>query len=88
MKVDPAKSNSLECTYWGSDDGRVFDILVDGQVLATQTLNRNNPNQFFERQYYIPLALTKGKNKITIRFQAHPGKTAGGVFGVRMLREE
>jgi hypothetical protein len=32
--------------------------------------------------------LTRGKQKVTVRFQAHPGNIAGGVFGVRMLRRQ
>lgn len=32
--------------------------------------------------------LTQGKERITVRFQAHPGHTAGRVFGCRTLRDE
>ena len=38
---------TLDVTYWGSDSGgRVFDILVNGQIIATQTLTNNNPGVF------------------------------------------
>jgi hypothetical protein len=63
----------LVVTYWGSDAGaRVFDIIVDGKVIATQRLQRNKPGQFFDVTYPIPIELTKGKEKVTVRFQAHP----------------
>ena len=34
-----------------------------------------------------PLApeLTQGKTNVTVRFQAHPGNTAGGLFGLRTV---
>jgi hypothetical protein len=67
---------------------RQFDVLVDGQVIATQELNRNRPNEFFEVEYPLPLERTQGREKITVRFQPHPGNTAGGVFGLAVLRPE
>jgi hypothetical protein len=86
MKVSPDRPVSLVCTYWGSDSGkRTFDVLVDGEVLATQTLANNKPGQFFDVTYPIPASLTRGKEKVTVRFQAHPENTAGGVFGIRMV---
>jgi hypothetical protein len=78
---------ALVVTYWGSDTGsRVFDIVVDGKVIATQRLRRDKPERFFDVTYPIPLELTKGKTKVTVRFQAHPDAIAGGVFGVRTVR--
>jgi len=89
MKVDPDAPVDLLCTYWGDDAGeRTFDILVDGQRIATQTLNRNRPGAFFDVTYPIPADLTRGKPRVTVRVQAHPGKTAGGLFGVRTLQRE
>jgi hypothetical protein len=88
MKVTPGQPLSLGCTYWGSDAGeREFDILVDGEKLATQTLDRNRPDEFFDVEHSIPTKFTEGKQHVTIRFQAHPGKLAGGLFGARMLRQ-
>jgi len=74
------------CTQWGSDRRRTFDILVDGQKIATQTLNANKPNEFFDEEYKIPAELTRGKDKVTVKFQAQPGGVAGGVFGCVMLK--
>jgi uncharacterized protein len=82
LKVRPAKKQELRVTYWGSDaGGRVFDILVDGTKLATERLVGKKPDQFFDQVYPLPESSTVGKSKITVKFQAHPGNTAGGVFG-------
>ena len=32
--------------------------------------------------------MIKGKERITVRFQAHADSWAGGVFGVRVMRAE
>jgi len=87
LSVLPDVPMTLSCTYWGSDSGnRTFDILVDGQKVAKQTLRRDRPNEFFDIEYELPLELTRGKEKVTVKFQAHAGNLAGGVFGCRMSR--
>lgn len=87
MKVDPAKQNDLICTYWGSDsNGREFDILVDAKVIATQVLNNDKPESLWDVTYPIPAELTQGKESVRIRLQGKPGKIAGGLFGVRVVR--
>lgn len=88
MKSDPAaKSLRLVCTYWGSDTGdRDFDILIDDTVIATQKLDRNKPGEFFDVTYDIPAELVKGKADLRVKFRCVPPKTAGGVFGVRVIR--
>jgi hypothetical protein len=89
MKVLPDQKMFLVCTYWGSDGGaRTFDIQVDGRKIATQTLNNNAPNKFFDVTYEIPAELISGKERVTVRFQAHPDSFAGGVFGCAILKEK
>ncbi len=86
MKVNPGVPLELQATYWGGDAGRTFDILIDGQLLATETLNQDKPGAFFEKSYPIPETLTQGKQKVTVRFQHRAGSYVGGLFGARMLK--
>ncbi|MCX7969705.1 MAG: glycoside hydrolase family 127 protein, partial [Armatimonadetes bacterium] len=87
LKVDPEHPMELVVTYWGDDGGiRFFDIVVDDKVIATQRLRRDKPGRFFDVVYPIPPELTKGKTKVTVRFQAHPKAIAGGIFGLRMVK--
>lgn len=65
---------------------RVFDILVDGQKIATQKLNSPKPGKFMDVNYPVPPAMTRGKQKVTVRFQAHKGALAGGIFGMRVIK--
>jgi uncharacterized protein len=89
LTVEPGQSAELLCTYWGGDSGnRVFDLIVEGQRIATQRLQADHPGQFFDVTYPIPGGMIEGRERVTIRFQAHPGAMAGGLFGARMLRAE
>ena len=81
MKVLPDAPMTLVCTYWGSDKRRTFDILVDGKKVATQTVNNNKRNEFFEVEYKIPAESTRKKDRVTVKFQAQPSGVAGGVYG-------
>jgi hypothetical protein len=82
LAVGPT-SAVLQATFWGEDaGGRTFDVLVEGTKLATQTLDRHAPGRFFVVEWPLSEALTAGKEKVTVRFQAHPGQIAGGLFGL------
>jgi hypothetical protein len=87
MKVVRDAPQLLRCTYWGDEaGGREFDILIDGKLLTTQKLEHNKPGRFFDVETPIPAALLTGKEKITIRFQPHAGKIAGGLFHGAILK--
>jgi len=89
MKVDSAAGNTLYCDYWGDDHrGRIFDILIDGQTIATQNLTSFKQSRFYEITYSIPQELVKGKQTVTVKFAAHsPHTGVGPVSGtIRMIR--
>ncbi|MGA2747456.1 MAG: beta-L-arabinofuranosidase domain-containing protein [Verrucomicrobiota bacterium] len=89
MSVLPRQPQELRVKYWGSDTGgREFDIFVDAEKLTTQILDNNRPGEFYETTYPLPDRLTQGKAKVTVKFQAHPDKIAGGVFGCAISRIE
>jgi hypothetical protein len=87
MKVDSTTMNELVCTWWGSDSGaRSFEIDVDGRKIASQTLSNDQPGEFWDAKYPIPVELTRGKATVIVKWQAQPGNIAGGLFGGRILR--
>ena len=89
LKVRADGPTDLFCTYWGSDGGkRRFDILINGKLIATESLTGKHPDEFFDVVYPIPAEATKGQEKVTVRFQSTPGQFAGGVFGCCTLRPE
>ncbi|GGB38222.1 hypothetical protein GCM10011380_29510 [Sphingomonas metalli] len=83
MKVKPGPL-VLQATYWGGETNRAFDILVDNVKVATQRLENDRPGKFFDVDYPLPEALTRGKASVRVRFVPHDRKTAGPVFGVRL----
>ncbi|MEN6306608.1 MAG: beta-L-arabinofuranosidase domain-containing protein [Anaerohalosphaeraceae bacterium] len=87
MKVVPDTPMVLSVTYWGGDNNRMFDILVDDAKLVTQKLNNDKPGQFMDVQYDIPAEMVKGKDKVRIKFAGHPGSFAGGIFDCRILKK-
>jgi hypothetical protein len=87
LKVPPDRPLLLVCTYIGSEGrARAFDVLVDGEKIATQRLEIH-PTELFDVEYKLPEALTRGKQKITVKFQALPDSTAGQVLDIRVARQ-
>ena len=60
---------------------------MDETKIATQTVNLNKPGDFFAVEYRIPGELARGKNKVTVKFQAPPDGIAGGLCGLAVLKE-
>ncbi|MCW5910416.1 MAG: glycoside hydrolase family 127 protein [Cyclobacteriaceae bacterium] len=87
VKVDPSVPNNLLCSYLGDDKNRAFDLLIDETTIATQELTGGTTGRFYDVEYPIEPALIKGKSKVVVRVQAHPGKTAGRVFGCRIVKQ-
>ena len=87
MKVLPDQPMSLNCRYWGNDaERRLFDVVVNDQIIGTQKLDFTVPGHYFDVEYKIPSSLTAGKTEVTVELAAHPGMTAGGLFGLQTLK--
>jgi uncharacterized protein len=84
---DPGnEAKTLRITYFGLDTGRTFDILINDRQLATVQLDGSRGDGFFEVDYHIPSDFIVS-NKCTVKFKAHEGSIAGGIYHVRLLRE-
>ena len=91
LPVDSTKSPALLITYFTIERStRTFDILVDGQRVGQQKIDRSVPGSaaghFFDVEYKIPTELLKDKKRITVRFQSTGGNEIAGVYGVRVIR--
>ncbi|MHC1764381.1 MAG: beta-L-arabinofuranosidase domain-containing protein [Verrucomicrobiia bacterium] len=87
LPVDPARPMALVVTYNHDEwQERTFEILVDGVRIGEQAIERRGPMRFFDVQYPVPPGAVKGKEKVTVRFQATQGNETGAVFGIRMIR--
>ncbi len=91
LPVDPTSPLSLVVTYNTDGRKRSFDILVDGQKVGEQAMERRTPEQdvrFFDVEYPIPAELVAGKKKVTVRFEATNGNDISAVFGIRIVRAD
>lgn len=88
LKTDGDKPLTLVCTFRGSEGRlRAFDILVDDEKVVTQTLDIH-PGELFDYEYPLPAAITKGKQRITVKFQARPNAQLASIFDVRVAQLE
>ena len=93
LPIEASRPMILLVTYQPEErTKRSFEILVDGQRIGEQIIERSVPGSaagdFFDVEYKIPAALLTGKQKVTVRFQATGGLEVGAVYGVRIVRAD
>lgn len=84
LKLPTVPKPVLVCAYWGSDRARAFDVVVNGVVVATQTLDGRHPGKTFEVAYPLPPEALTGQQNLTVRFQGIGRGRVGGLFGLRL----
>lgn len=80
----------MRLTYFGNDSGREFDILINNQKLATVILAGKRGSYFYDVDYKIPSAILDSLNhndNMTVKFKAHEGSVAGGIYHIRLLKD-
>ena len=84
LALPPDTAPVLVCTYWGSDRDRSFDIVVNGVVVATQTLDGRHSGKTFDVVYPLPPEALTGQQNLTVRFQGTGQGRVGGLVGLRL----
>jgi DUF1680 family protein len=89
LPVDPTHPMALVATY-NTDEWRkrTFEILVDGERVGEQVVEKSGPPRFFDVEYAIPEAVVRGKKTVTVRFQSTQGNEIAAVFGIRVIRAD
>jgi hypothetical protein len=80
----------LAVTYWGGETNCTFDILANGERLATETFENPKPGQFIEKRHVIPTKVLSSASdgRLTIKFSAQQGSRVGGVYDVRLMKPD
>ncbi len=80
----------LRVDYFGQDRDRRFRILMNGVEVAQVELDGSHGNEFYSIDYPVPReAIAKAEDGVLVtEFRAEDGSTAGGVYGVRLMRAE
>ena len=73
--------------YFGLDNNRHFNILINDQFVAEVNLDGSKGFEFFTEDYAIPNdILEQSHGQLTVKFEAKDGSIAGGVFEVRLMK--
>ncbi|WP_442845194.1 beta-L-arabinofuranosidase domain-containing protein [Leeuwenhoekiella sp. H156] len=88
LRNKDALAKTLRITYYGKDAGRKFDILVNGQVIASPQFDGTQGNSFFEVDYDLPDELVAKSEILNVRFEAAPNSRTSGIYGVRLLNAD
>ncbi|MEJ2005843.1 MAG: DUF4986 domain-containing protein [Cyclobacteriaceae bacterium] len=88
LKNPDKKGKILRITYFGGDRDRTFDILLNGELLKTVTMDDSHGYEFYEVDYEIPDSILNkmSSETMTIRFEAKPESRAGGIYYIRLLK--
>jgi len=87
LKLPPAGPAALRVTYWGGESRRhLFDVLVEDEVVGTQSLFDDRPGELFPVEYAIPQKLREGRDRVRVTFRPVPGASTGVVYEVRVVR--
>ena len=88
LKARPDAPLDLAMACRGSEgQRRTFDIFVDGQRIATETLPYH-PTELLDFEYPIPEALTRGKTRIVVKIQPRGQAATAQVFEMRTLTRQ
>ncbi len=78
---------AVRVSYWGGETRRhVFEVVAEGETLATQSLFDDRPGELYELEYVLPERLTRGKQRVRVGFRTGPTQSTGAVFEVRVVR--
>ncbi|MFC0250642.1 beta-L-arabinofuranosidase domain-containing protein [Massilia consociata] len=88
LKDPKGEAKLLRLTFARADAGRRFDIEVNGVRLAEVALRGDAAQEFYTVDYPLPASVVQAKPAIlSVRFVARPGSVAGGLYGLRLLRQ-
>jgi DUF1680 family protein len=86
LKVSSETPIAIVTTWRGGDEHpRTFDVLVEGTVIASETLPAR-PTELVTLEHAVPAALTRGKAAVVVTFRPHKDAFTGAVFDVRTVR--
>jgi hypothetical protein len=89
LPVDAAHPMAVVVTYYSDEwRKRTFDILLNGQKVGEQVVEKSGTPHFFDVEYALPAGLLKENQRLTIRFQATQGNEIAAVFGIRTIRTD
>jgi DUF1680 family protein len=88
LKDAKHEAKRLRLSFAKGDAGRKFDVLVNGKLIETIELDAAAPQEIYARDVAIPQDLVASADgTLVVRFAAREGSTAGGLYGLRLMRQ-
>ncbi|MES2323505.1 MAG: glycoside hydrolase family 127 protein [Pseudomonadota bacterium] len=84
LKDSKQEATILRLGFARGDAGRSFDIVINGQHIASVTLDGSASTDIYTRDFAIPAGLAA--SALEVRFVARPGSIAGGLYSLSLLR--
>lgn len=85
LKNTEKAARTLRITHYGLDNDRHFDIYLNDKLFQTVHFDGKAGDKFIDLDYALPEELIN-LNMIRIKFAAHTGSMAGGIYYVRLLK--
>ncbi|HUL78642.1 MAG TPA: beta-L-arabinofuranosidase domain-containing protein [Vicinamibacteria bacterium] len=86
LKVPRSGPALLRVAYWGGESRRHrFEVLVEGEAIADQSLFDDRPGEELPVEYRIPERLLRGRDRVRVSFRPRPGDSTGSVLDVRVV---
>ena len=91
--TDNLEDLSLCVGYWGNETAnnnmpRALDILVDDELMVSETAFPNTGQKKIERkEYALPKSALQGKDKVKITFRGQGNAMAARIFDVRLVKD-
>ena len=77
----------MRVAFWGGASRRHrFEVLVEGKVVATQSLFDDRPGEVLPVEYEMPEGLRRGRDRVRVTLRPVPGSSTGVVYDVRVVR--
>jgi len=87
LRLPESGPAAVRVSYWGGETRRHrFDVVAEGETLATQALFDDRPGELYEVEYPLPERLTRSRERVRVGFRTGPAQSTGSVFGVRVVR--
>jgi uncharacterized protein len=87
LRLPPQGPAALRVAYWGGESRRhVFEVVAEGETIATQSLFDDRPGEVMEVEYPLPERLTRGRERLRVGFRTGERASTGAVFDVRIVR--
>lgn len=96
LQANALPARVLRIDYFAGDIGRAFSIWLNGKKLAdvslpvAQQLRHPGNEDFYSVDYLIPSEMfaLANQGKHQLKFVANSGSIAGGIYGIRLMRQD